>query len=507
MPGPTIIRSSLRLATLRRQAEEASKTHDQSKEAEPEMENVEPEEEYTEEELRPRMDGVHDSMESIGSYCSSDSEGFIEAVQKDYKAEPAGTRVYQNTNDYLVSAYTAAKASASAAHASDSTVNDASSSHIKKKNKFHKLVEIAGKVKKKASKAKLARSEARRLGLKEGKKNQPASMVADPTSGPIRLDELRSGQQKRQPSPSDSQQAPAHYTRFSVEQVKKGFKVVDDDEEMLVHVFEADAIPREYVGTLDKSFQTLFRRTSHHKFNMKANSARGGFLVRHLGCWNAPGKFERPYMTALYRGSERWYKKMTNPVHRASKSFLRQNQPLFGRIKNLLENNYKEIHDMYDAVQVPKGCRKAAPPFCMVALNKDAVTKRHRDLGDTPEGICAVFAWGDFEEGGDVVIDELEMVIPLQPGQLIFFRSFLLTHWNLPVPKGSTRNSFVLFTDKEMHNWEERSKRQVLNRIRKERHPGETTGVKKKRKRTASKENNPEQMKVGKKKKTKKTIK
>ncbi|RPA81885.1 hypothetical protein BJ508DRAFT_361692 [Ascobolus immersus RN42] len=43
-------------------------------------------------------------------------------------------------------------------------------------------------------------------------------------------------------------------------------------------------------------------------------------FVNTVRVWSpeAMRKFERPYMTALYRGSEPWYKTMSNPVYRAS---------------------------------------------------------------------------------------------------------------------------------------------------------------------------------------------
>ncbi|RPA70524.1 hypothetical protein BJ508DRAFT_337112 [Ascobolus immersus RN42] len=81
---------------------------------------------------------------------------------------------------------------------------------------------------------------------------------------------------------------------------------------------------------------------------------------------------------------------------------------------------------------------------------------------DTKDGVCVLYCWGDFE-GGELVLDELRMVIPLLPGQVVFFRSALLTHWNQEVISGN-RNSFVLFTGSRVMDWFKISASYICNR-------------------------------------------
>lgn len=76
------------------------------------------------------------------------------------------------------------------------------------------------------------------------------------------------------------------------------------------------------------------------------------------------------------------------------------------------------------------------------------MTAAHRDSMD--DGICLVLAVGDFE-GGELVLYEPGLVIPLQNGDFTIFSSSSISHFNLHY-KGS-RASVVLHTDREMVKW------------------------------------------------------
>ncbi|RPA79688.1 hypothetical protein BJ508DRAFT_308167 [Ascobolus immersus RN42] len=242
------------------------------------------------------------------------------------------------------------------------------------------------------------------------------------------LDALLNKATGRQPKTESGHEShvPIEYRWMTTEETKAGFEVIDRDSKdpkMLVHVLDINAIPKQHQHTMEHTFDTFRQRTP--KWEQKAKAARGNFPVRHLGCWFRVGRIEKPYMTRLYRGGEADYKK--------------------------------------ESVEIPNGQHMAADPFCMVTLNFNAITARQKDCTDTPDGICVVYCWGEFE-GGELIFDELELVVPLQPGHLVMFRSALLTHWNIPVKMG-IRKSFVLFIDKRMHTCRELSAKQIVNRM------------------------------------------
>lgn len=82
-------------------------------------------------------------------------------------------------------------------------------------------------------------------------------------------------------------------------------------------------------------------------------------------------------------------------------------------------------------------------------INLNVATAAHRDNKD--ESVCLVLAIGDFV-GGELVLYEPGLVIPLRHGDFVLFPSCELTHFNLHY-KGR-RASIVLHTDRAMVRWQ-----------------------------------------------------
>lgn len=87
-------------------------------------------------------------------------------------------------------------------------------------------------------------------------------------------------------------------------------------------------------------------------------------------------------------------------------------------------------------------------PFTGMVLNVSASTTSHRDTMDL--SACAVLALGEWE-GGHLCFHELGLALDLQCGDLVIFRSDLLTHYNLP--HTGIRCSLVFSTDKLLSRW------------------------------------------------------
>ena len=114
----------------------------------------------------------------------------------------------------------------------------------------------------------------------------------------------------------------------------------------------------------------------------------------------------------------------------------------------------KEIMpDIYDHLEgyaslLPVNNQVICAPFLGLVVNLNVATAAHRDSKD--DNVCLVLAIGDYE-GGELVLYEPGLVIPLRNGDFIVFRSCDVTHFNLHY-KGR-RASIVLHTDREMVKW------------------------------------------------------
>ncbi|TFY51009.1 hypothetical protein EVG20_g11213 [Dentipellis fragilis] len=87
-------------------------------------------------------------------------------------------------------------------------------------------------------------------------------------------------------------------------------------------------------------------------------------------------------------------------------------------------------------------------PWASLVVNFKVITRAHRDYHDN--NLCGVLALGNFV-GGELVLYEQGLVIPLQSGDLVIFPSHRTTHFNLHAV--GSRASFVFTTDQELDSW------------------------------------------------------
>lgn len=88
-------------------------------------------------------------------------------------------------------------------------------------------------------------------------------------------------------------------------------------------------------------------------------------------------------------------------------------------------------------------------PFGSLTINLGkTVTRPHRDHLNLVTGLCAIYVLGDFDwtSGGHLVLHDLGLLLELSPGDLAFFPSASITHYNLPIKPEATRESLVFYT-------------------------------------------------------------
>lgn len=253
-----------------------------------------------------------------------------------------------------------------------------------------------------------------------------------------------------------------HLKTFTKDELAAGLFIESSDGHLLLYLAPVDMIPSKDSKALETAFHEFEAASAvpagqqdPNRFLNEDFSALK-CLVRHIGCWRKANWYgKQPAMSTEYRG-RRFpnYKTEDNLHHRYIKSLLEAGRPAFHAINQAFRRHFPQAYKIYNEIQLLEGQHKIpGTAYCMLVTNRNAVSSRHRDTGDPEWGICAVMPVGDWESGGELVFEELGIFLPIQAGQVCFFRSAILTHWNLSLKGKGARDSFVLFTDKGMFKW------------------------------------------------------
>ncbi|KAJ3549360.1 hypothetical protein NMY22_g923 [Coprinellus aureogranulatus] len=116
------------------------------------------------------------------------------------------------------------------------------------------------------------------------------------------------------------------------------------------------------------------------------------------------------------------------------------------RLKQLLPDTYEILSEAVEIL--PLGDTVPAHPFMGFVLNFNVVTRIHRDFHD--KEICLVFQLSSCK-GGELVLVEPGLVVAMENGHGILFKSHQITHLNLDYE--GKRVSLVFHTDKAMDDW------------------------------------------------------
>lgn len=96
-------------------------------------------------------------------------------------------------------------------------------------------------------------------------------------------------------------------------------------------------------------------------------------------------------------------------------------------------------------------------PFASATVNfgPQTICWDHLDLKNLAAGLCVIAVFGDFDHklGGHLILHELKLVVEMQPGDAIFIPSAVITHANIPIARGETRQSLVLYSAGGLFRW------------------------------------------------------
>ena len=118
-------------------------------------------------------------------------------------------------------------------------------------------------------------------------------------------------------------------------------------------------------------------------------------------------------------------------------------KPLSDSVNRFLQYNYLEYYTKLSHLTWEPFGPRSFGVFPMIAINFNTISDYHWDEHDEPNSFCCLVALGDYE-GGELCFPQLQIVIPLRPGQVVAFSSRLLLHGNFHITKG-LRHSIVYF--------------------------------------------------------------
>ena len=167
--------------------------------------------------------------------------------------------------------------------------------------------------------------------------------------------------------------------------------------------------------TLLASIQTLpqVHNSKYHGIH------RGSHLSRHYCIWCPYAK--QPFVsTEFHKDGE------------GAKEFMNRNSDLYTRMSEVLEAIFPSVSRAYQKYPIPAGLTRMAGAFmgCVVNIGSAETpveTEPHRDVKESVFGVSCLCPFGDYSQGG-IILWELEMVIELAAGDLLFFPDSLIHH-------------------------------------------------------------------------------
>jgi len=201
---------------------------------------------------------------------------------------------------------------------------------------------------------------------------------------------------------------------------------IRDESRRVIIWFKKGYLSADKIQTLYESTKKLERELPPEEHRTK----RGVERVHHFGCWR---KYTtEPALTKSYRENSE------------AQEWVTTNTPLFGTLAYHFWRSFRDLYDVYTAVEVP--IRLGA--WSTVAINFNwGIIAPHKDTHDYRNGLCWVVVFGNFT-GGQIHFPELNITVHVQPGDLIAFKSYELLHQVLPYV--GERYSIVMFQHHNM---------------------------------------------------------
>ena len=205
---------------------------------------------------------------------------------------------------------------------------------------------------------------------------------------------------------------------------------------------------KESVDRLYESIQ-MCPTPKHYVFKGKK---RSDYQSWH---WTAWAKYSlEPFMSKEYLDAR----------EKADK-FFEDNHEIFQRMSEILGQCAPGVFTQFQTYPLPDGVRRLCGAWMGCAINKGGnnpnQTNRHRDASEAQYGYSGLISCGNYRRGG-LILWELEIVLEMNPGDVVIFPDALITHSNEEAE--GTRSSVVCFTQENVYSYWNRKYNMKLRR-------------------------------------------
>ena len=145
--------------------------------------------------------------------------------------------------------------------------------------------------------------------------------------------------------------------------------------------------------------------------------------------------------------------------------FFEDNKEVFSRMSGILGQCAPGIFKRFQTYPLSDGVKRLCGAWLGCAINKGGnnpnQTNRHRDASEAQYGYSGLISCGDYQQGG-LILWELEIVLEMEPGDVMIFPDAVITHSNEKA-KGA-RSSVVCFTQENVYSYWNRKYNMKLRR-------------------------------------------
>ena len=145
--------------------------------------------------------------------------------------------------------------------------------------------------------------------------------------------------------------------------------------------------------------------------------------------------------------------------------FFENNKEVFSRMSGILGQCAPGVFKQFQTYPLLDGVKRLCGAWLGCAINKGGnnpnQTNRHRDASEAQYGYSGLISCGDYHRGG-LILWELEIVLEIEPGDVVIFPDAVITHSNEKA-KGR-RSSVVCFTQENVYSYWNRKYNMKLRR-------------------------------------------
>ena len=145
--------------------------------------------------------------------------------------------------------------------------------------------------------------------------------------------------------------------------------------------------------------------------------------------------------------------------------FFEENKEIFQRMSEILGQCAPGIYRQFQTYPLPDGVKRLCGAWMGCAINKGGnnpnQTNRHRDASEAQYGYSGLISCGNYQRGG-LILWELEIVLEMDPGDVVIFPDAVITHSNEEAE--GTRSSVVCFTQENVYSYWNRKYNMKLRR-------------------------------------------